>query len=139
MTCFGAAALEDIVMQITKEDPVQTQEAQSEQTLPLKRSPLVGPIYNMNKKVGKPKFNPKLKVSSTINLSQMSAPNSEGSPDSKVSSRPNLLARHPLTKSMKATIATITVVASLIGAVSTISSFAHSMAPVMGPALFLAN
>jgi Ca-activated chloride channel family protein len=121
-------------MQITKEDPVQTQEVQPDQAPPLKRSPLVGPIYNMNKKVGKPKFNPKLKVSSTINLSQMSAHNSEGSPDSKVSSKPNLLARHPLTKSMKATIATITVAASLIGAVSTISSFAHSMAPVMGPA-----
>lgn len=121
-------------MQITKEDPVQTQETQSEQAPPLKRSPLVGPTYNMNKRVGKPKFNPKLKVSSTINLSQMSALNSDASPNSKVSSKPNLLARHPLTKGMKATIATITVAASLIGAVSTISSFAHSMAPVMAPA-----
>ncbi len=134
MTCLGAAALEDIVMQITKEDPVQTLEAQSEQAPPTKRSPLVGPTYNMNKRVGKPKFNPKLKVSSTINLSQMSALNSNASLDSKVNSKPNLLARHPLTKGMKATIATITVAASLIGAVSTISGFAHSMAPVMGPA-----
>ncbi len=121
-------------MQITKEDPVQTQEAQSEKAPPLRRSPLVGPTYNMNKKVEKPKFNPKLKVSSTINLSQMSANNSDASPKSKVSSTPNLLARHPLTKGMKATIAAITVAASLIGAVSTISGFAHSMAPVMGPA-----
>jgi Ca-activated chloride channel family protein len=88
----------------------------------------------MNKRVGKPKFNPKVKVSSTINLSQMSALNSSASPNSKVSSKPNLLARHPLTKGMKATIATITVAASLIGAVSTISSFANSVAPVMGPA-----
>ena len=134
MTCLGATALEDIVMQITKEDPVQTLEAQSEQAPPIKRSPLVGPTYNMNKKVGKPKFNPKLKVSSTINLSQMSAHNSDDSPNARVSSKPNLLARHPLTKSMKATIATITVAASLIGAVSTISGFAHSIAPVMGPA-----
>ena len=121
-------------MQITKEDPVQTQEAQSEPVPPLKRSPLVGPTYNMNKKVEKPKFNPKLKVSSTINLTQMSANNSDASPNSKASSKPNLLARHPLTRSMKATIATITVAASLIGAVSTISGFAHSIAPVMGPA-----
>ncbi len=120
-------------MQITK-DPVQAEEAQSEEAQPIKRSPLVGPTYNMNKKVGKPKFNPKLKVSSTINLSQMTALNANASPNSKVSSKPNLLARHPLTKSMKATIATITVAASLIGAVSTISSFAHSVAPVMAPA-----
>lgn len=134
MWCFGAAALEDIVMQITKEDPVQTLEAQSEQAPPIKRSPLVGPTYNMNKRVGKPKFNPKVKVSSTINLSQMSALNSNASLDSNVNSKPNLLARHPLTKGMKATIATITVAASLIGAVSTISSFANSVAPVMGPA-----
>ncbi|MBP9091739.1 VWA domain-containing protein [bacterium] len=41
---------------------------------------------------------------------------------------------HHFTKSMKTTIAAVTVTASLIGAATTISSFAHSVAPTLAPA-----
>ncbi|MDP3509755.1 MAG: VIT and VWA domain-containing protein [Candidatus Melainabacteria bacterium] len=76
-------------MQIINDELTQIKET--------RRSPLVGPVYSMNKSKNK-------------------------------------LAGGPIPKGIKATVAVITVTASLIGAATTISSFAHSVAPRLAPA-----
>jgi len=89
MVCHRAKAIEDIAMQIINDELTQIKET--------RRSPLVGPVYSMNKSKNK-------------------------------------LAGGPIPKGIKATVAVITVTASLIGAATTISSFAHSVAPRLAPA-----
>lgn len=113
MLCRRAKAFEDIAMQITKDEQRQTEEpAISPVTKPTNGSiPDQPPPTKRNPLVG-PVYSMNKKNSKLRNSAD----------------------KQHFTKSMKTTIAAVTVTASLIGAATTISSFAHSVAPTLVPA-----
>jgi Ca-activated chloride channel family protein len=118
MLCRRAKAFEDIAMQITKDEQRQTEEsAISPATKPTTTTKSTsGSISAQAPAKRSPLVGPVYSISKRNNKQKNSPEN------------------HHFTKSMKTTIAAVTVTASLIGAATTISSFAHSVAPTLAPA-----